>query len=118
MPHYMFSPRQQIISRTFKIKGTLVFLCPKERERARGQEREGEQEQEREQERGRERERERERERDRERGRERERDRESERERQKESTKALVILFLNRLGQTEKSTNYTVLYGKSGIVYS
>jgi hypothetical protein len=32
----MFLLRQKkIISRTFKIRGTLVFLCPKERERER-----------------------------------------------------------------------------------
>jgi hypothetical protein len=30
---YVFCPKQKIISRTFKIRGTLVFLCPKERER-------------------------------------------------------------------------------------
>jgi hypothetical protein len=30
----------------------------------------------------------------------------------------LAILFLNRLGQTVKCANYTVLYGKSGIVCS
>jgi hypothetical protein len=37
MPHYMVCFRQKkIISRTFKIRGTLVFLCPKERERERG----------------------------------------------------------------------------------
>jgi hypothetical protein len=37
---------------------------------------------------------------------------------ERQSTKALAILFLNRLGQSEKSANYTVLYstGKSGIV--
>jgi hypothetical protein len=32
IPHDMFFPRQKNIQ-TFKIKGTLVFLCPKERER-------------------------------------------------------------------------------------
>jgi flagellar biosynthesis/type III secretory pathway protein FliH len=44
MPHYMFCPRQKkiIISMTFKIRGTLVFLCPKERERERVKERERE----------------------------------------------------------------------------
>jgi hypothetical protein len=41
---------------------------------------------------------------------------ERERERERESIKALAILFLNCLGQTEKSANYTALYGKSGIV--
>jgi hypothetical protein len=36
MPHYMFCPRQKkIISRTFKIRGALVFLCPKEGEERR-----------------------------------------------------------------------------------
>jgi hypothetical protein len=46
MEHFlgnMFCPRQKkIISRTFIIRGTLVFLCPKERER--GRESEGESE--------------------------------------------------------------------------
>jgi hypothetical protein len=41
-----------------------------------------------------------------------ERDKERERERERESTKALAILFLNGLGQNEKSANYTVLYRK------
>jgi hypothetical protein len=31
---------------------------------------------------------------------------------ERESTKALAILFLNRLVQSEKSTNYTVLFRK------
>jgi hypothetical protein len=44
--------------------------------------------------------------------RDRERDQERERESERESTKALAILFLNRLGQSEKSANYTVLYRK------
>jgi hypothetical protein len=35
MPHYMFCPRQKIISRTFQIRGALVFLCPKEGEERR-----------------------------------------------------------------------------------
>ncbi len=37
MPYYMFCPRQKkkIISRTFKIRGALVFLCPKEGEERR-----------------------------------------------------------------------------------
>ncbi len=35
-----------------------------------------------------------------------------------ESTIAQAILFINRLGQADKSANYTVLYGKSGIVCS
>jgi hypothetical protein len=38
------------------------------------------------------------------------RERDRERERERESTKALAILFLNRLGQSEKSSNYTLLY--------
>jgi hypothetical protein len=49
---------------------------------------------------------------------ERERDRESKREKERESKKALAILFLNHLGQTGKSANYTALCGKSGIVCS
>jgi hypothetical protein len=52
--------------------------------------------------------------------RERERESESEKgngkgkekEKGKERTKARAILFLNRLDQNEKSTNYTVLYRK------
>jgi hypothetical protein len=28
MPHYMFCARKKIICRTFRIGGTLVFLCP------------------------------------------------------------------------------------------
>jgi hypothetical protein len=31
----MFCPRQKIISRTFKIRGALVFVCPKEGEERR-----------------------------------------------------------------------------------
>jgi hypothetical protein len=33
-----------------------------------------------------------------------------EKEKERERTNARAILFLNRLGQSEKSTNYTVLY--------
>jgi hypothetical protein len=51
------------------------------------------------------------RERERERAREREQEREErEREKKRESPKARVIIFLNHLGQSEKSTNNTVLY--------
>jgi hypothetical protein len=39
-----FAPDKKIMSRTFKISGTLVFLCPKERERERKRERERERE--------------------------------------------------------------------------
>jgi hypothetical protein len=39
-----FAPDKKIISRTFKSRGALVFLCPKERERER--ERGGERERE------------------------------------------------------------------------
>jgi hypothetical protein len=28
IPQYVFCPRQKIISCTFRIRGTLVFLCP------------------------------------------------------------------------------------------
>jgi hypothetical protein len=38
-PMICFAPDKKIISRTFKIRGTLVFLCPEERERARVRER-------------------------------------------------------------------------------
>jgi hypothetical protein len=69
VPLYVLPQTKKIISRTFKIRDTLVFLCPKERER------------ERERERGRESESERERERDREMERERERERGHKRER-------------------------------------
>ncbi len=31
MPYICFAPDQKIISRTFKIRGALVFLCPKEK---------------------------------------------------------------------------------------
>ncbi len=49
MPHYMFFPRaKKIISRTFKIRGALVFLCPDERQRERESERERERRGERE----------------------------------------------------------------------
>jgi hypothetical protein len=140
MPHYMFCPRQKNNFQDFQNQGYIgIFMSQREIDRwrekerepeqepeqEREQEREREQEQEREQEREREREREEmesERERDRKRDREsererdRKRDRESERERERESTKALAILFLNRLNQTEKSANYTALYGKSSIV--
>jgi hypothetical protein len=45
MPHFVFCPRQKkIISMTFKIRGTLVFLCPKEQEKERESERERERE--------------------------------------------------------------------------
>jgi hypothetical protein len=90
----MFCSRQQkIISRTFKIRGTLVFLCPKERERER--DRGGE----------RAREKERERERERERGRGREKERETERDREEKS----VGHFISKPpGQSEKPANYTV----------
>jgi hypothetical protein len=40
-PDICFAPDKNVISRTFKIRGTLVFLCPRERERER--EREGKQ---------------------------------------------------------------------------
>ncbi len=47
-PLYVLPQTKKIISRTFKIRGTLVFLCPREIERKR---REREQERERERER-------------------------------------------------------------------
>jgi hypothetical protein len=59
-PLYILPQRKKILSRTFKISGTLVFLCPKDRERER--EREGKRERGRECEEERERKRERERE--------------------------------------------------------
>jgi hypothetical protein len=74
MSHYMFCPRQKkIISRTFKIRGSLGFLCPKVRDR------------ESERERGRA-------------GKGKEK-----REREKENTKERAIIFLNCPGQYEKS---------------
>ncbi len=56
-PIICFAPDKKIISRTLKIRGPLVFLCPKERERERERERDRERERERqrERERGRER---------------------------------------------------------------
>jgi hypothetical protein len=56
MPHSAFCPRpKKVIFRTFRIRGTLVFLCPKDKEeegregeRERGRERRGERERERE----------------------------------------------------------------------
>jgi hypothetical protein len=47
MPHYMFYPDKKIISRTFKIRGSLVFLCPKEEERRERREERGERREER-----------------------------------------------------------------------
>ncbi len=48
-----FCPRQKkIISRTFKIRGTLVFLCPKERERASKRDRESKSEKDKKKEKG------------------------------------------------------------------
>jgi hypothetical protein len=41
-PLYVLLQTKKIISRTFKIRGTLVFLCPKEREREIERERERE----------------------------------------------------------------------------
>jgi hypothetical protein len=76
---------KKIISKTFKIRVTLVFLCSKEREGERGGERE------RESEKG--------------------KGKEKKKEREKEE-KARAILFPNRLVQSEKSANYTVLYRK------
>jgi hypothetical protein len=134
-PHYMFCPRQKIISRTFKTRGTLVFLCPwgggerecetnneRKRERERERQRETERHKEGTRERVRARARERERERDREtdrktqRGnkreseskseREQELESERERERERERTKVRTIFFLNHLGQNEKSAKY------------
>jgi hypothetical protein len=66
-----------MISRTFKIRGALVFLCPKE-------------------------------------GEERRETRDERRETsERENKSAGDYLFLNCLGQNEKSTDFT---GKSGIV--
>jgi hypothetical protein len=38
----MFCPRKKLISRTFKIRGKLIFLCPIERKRERERECESE----------------------------------------------------------------------------
>jgi hypothetical protein len=56
MPHYLFFPRQKIIPCTFRIRGTLVFLCPKEKERGRERERRRKKEREKESKREREKE--------------------------------------------------------------
>ncbi len=85
------SQTKKIISWTFKIKGTLVFLCPFQRE---GVGREGE------------RERERERENERKSKSKREREKEKDRETKRERTKVQAIILLNRSGQKEKSANY------------
>ncbi len=39
--HYVLPQTKKIISRTFKIRGTLVFLCPKERDKDRVRARKG-----------------------------------------------------------------------------
>jgi hypothetical protein len=39
-PILCFAPDKKIISRTFKIRGALIFLCPKEKEREREERRE------------------------------------------------------------------------------
>ncbi len=115
-----FAPDKKKISRTVKIIGALVFLCPKERERERErkQERDRQREREREHEREREREGDREQEREREeRGERREERREKReerretrderaRERVSERIKVRTIIFLNCPGQNEKSANY------------
>ncbi len=77
MPHYtyVFPQTKKILARTVKIRGTLVFLCPKERER------------------------ERERERKREREIEQEQERERKRERERDRTKVRAIKFLSRPGK-------------------
>ncbi len=59
-PLYVLPQTKKLISRTFKIRGTLVFFCPKERESKRARKRDREREWERERERERERVRERE----------------------------------------------------------
>jgi hypothetical protein len=43
-PLYVLPHTRKITSRTFKIRGTLVFLCPKERESERVRERKSERE--------------------------------------------------------------------------
>jgi hypothetical protein len=53
-PIIYFAPDKKIIFRTFKIRSTWVFLCPKEREREQEQERERERERERDRDRERE----------------------------------------------------------------
>jgi hypothetical protein len=79
---------KKIITHTFRIRGTLVFLCPKERERDKERERAVDSEDE-----------ERER-KDKDKNKEKEK---REREREK---KVPAIIFLNRLGQNEKSAKY------------
>jgi hypothetical protein len=81
-PSYVLPQTKKIISRTFKIRGTLVFLCPKER----GRERESDRE------------------------RARTRARKGKGTRETEKTKAWVIIFPNCPAQNENSANYTVLY--------
>jgi hypothetical protein len=45
-PIMCFAPDKKIIFCTFRIRGTLVFLCPKEKERKRGRERDRDSERE------------------------------------------------------------------------
>ncbi len=44
--HYFLPQTKKLISRTFKIRGTLVFLCPKERDGDKERDRERERERE------------------------------------------------------------------------
>jgi hypothetical protein len=100
VPLYVLPQTKKIISRTFKIRGTLVFLYPKrERERERNSEKKSKSKckSKSKSERGK--------------GKKK-RQGKGQGKGKRESTKALAILFLNRLGQSEKSANYTVLYRK------
>ncbi len=96
-PIICFAPDKKIISRTLKIRGALVFLCPKEGEERREERRETRDE----------------------RRETRDERRESERQetrnerRVSKRIKVLAIIFLNCLGQNEKSADFTA---KSGIV--
>jgi hypothetical protein len=83
----MFCLRQKLVSWTFKIRGTLVFLCPPKREREKESEREKEGERERERAKARVRPR-------------------ATTERKRERIKVRGIIFLNRPGQNKKSVNY------------
>ncbi len=90
MLHFMFCPRQTKNNlQDFQIQSYIgIFMSQRERERKRESGSESVREREREKENS-----------------ERER---KEKEKQKERTNVQAIIFLNRLGQNEKSANYTV----------
>jgi hypothetical protein len=104
-----FVPDKKITSRTFKIRGALVFLCPKEGEERREKKEERREKRDKRQEmRDERRETRDERQETRDERREtRDEGRETRDERQvSERIKVRAIIFLNRTGQNEKSAKY------------